>query len=182
MKRIVKVKTTELSVIKSFTVDVSTFGDVVKQISDINFANKRVIVRENRTTLQSAEAKLPDGDITLYVYPENTKAGVGLDDMDFHQLRSACSKRGLPSAGLTKEELKKSLTEWFGNSENEAKGDAQVSSRKEGILETITSVQGQLESIYARVESLSDEQVSAYTLQELEEDMSSVANELGLKG
>lgn len=175
MNRLVRIKTTEATGIQSFNVDVSTYGDIIGNIPSINFEGKRVVVRENKVTLQSKDAKLPDGDITLYVMPEKTKAGGSFGDMNFHQLRSACSKRNIPSAGKTKEELITALEEY--TSED---GAESAPSTKAGILSTISAVQEKLSDIYTKVESLSEEQATSYTLDELEEDFEAVAEELEL--
>ena len=79
----------------------TTFGDLKKELldeHDLNFNNKKVIVRSTRNELSSDDAVLPVEDFAIFVYPKESKAGGKLpsiesvEKMKYNDLRSTASK------------------------------------------------------------------------------------------
>lgn len=54
--------------------NVSTWGEV-KSLVNFDLTNKKVVVQENQTTLELDDAKLPDGNVTLFIFNARSKAG-----------------------------------------------------------------------------------------------------------
>ena len=83
--------------------DVTTWGELKSLINeDMMVSNARCMVKENRMTLESAQAVLPTGDFIVYVYPTKVKSGLtedayaGLTDA---KLRRACQKKSISTTG-----------------------------------------------------------------------------------
>jgi hypothetical protein len=83
--------------------DVATWGELKSLINeDMMVSNARCMVKENRMTLESAQAVLPTGDFIVYVYPTKVKSGItedaysGLTDA---KLRKACQKKSISTTG-----------------------------------------------------------------------------------
>lgn len=51
-----------------------TWGELQKAISG-NVKDKNCVVRETKNTLQSTEARLPEGNFVIFAYPQESKAG-----------------------------------------------------------------------------------------------------------
>lgn len=83
--------------------DVATWGELKALISeDMMVSNARCMVKENRMTLESAQAVLPTGDFIVYVYPTKVKSGVTEDaytELTDAKLRKACQKKSLSNTG-----------------------------------------------------------------------------------
>jgi hypothetical protein len=92
MERTVKIKLPGQSVLQIFKTNADTFKELKQELTKIDFKNKRVVVRETRTTLQLDQAKLPDYDFTLFLQPLKVKSGVALDTKNFQQLRGLCKE------------------------------------------------------------------------------------------
>lgn len=54
-----------------------TWGQVKQENSKINSMSRgmKVTIKESRTTVESDESVLPDGDVTLFLFPAKVKAG-----------------------------------------------------------------------------------------------------------
>ena len=83
--------------------DVATWGELKGLISeDMMVSNARCMAKENRMTLESAQAVLPTGDFIVYVYPTKVKSGVTEDaytELTDAKLRKACQKKSLSNTG-----------------------------------------------------------------------------------
>jgi hypothetical protein len=80
----------------------STWGEVKQLINpEMGISSGKCMVRENRTTLESNQALLPDGDATIFVYPEKVKSGSEKRDDDVYsslsdwKLKEACQRKSL---------------------------------------------------------------------------------------
>ena len=57
---------------------VNTWGELKQLVNpEMGVNSSKSMVRENRTTLESNEATLPAGDITIFLYPQKVKSGSG---------------------------------------------------------------------------------------------------------
>ena len=97
---------------------VTTWGELKQLVNpEMGVATAKCMVRENRTTLESNEAQLPQGDITIFVYPEKVKSGI-IDDvyspLSSAKLRRACQKKSLGTAG-SDQQLKSKLRSYDKN-------------------------------------------------------------------
>ena len=83
--------------------DVATWGELKALISeDMMVSNARCMVKENRMTLESAQAVLPTGDFIVYVYPTKVKSGLTEDayaELTDAKLRKACQKKSIATTG-----------------------------------------------------------------------------------
>lgn len=83
--------------------DVATWGELKALISeDMMVSNARCMVKENRMTLESAQAVLPTGDFIVYVYPTKVKSGLTEDayaELTDAKLRKACQKKSISTTG-----------------------------------------------------------------------------------
>lgn len=83
--------------------NVSTWGELKSLINeDMMVSSARCMVKENRMTLESAQAVLPTGDFIVYVYPTKVKSGITEDaytDLTDAKLRKACQKKSLSNTG-----------------------------------------------------------------------------------
>lgn len=61
--------------LQSVESDAYTFGEFKEKYPEFNFSNKKVVVKESLVTLEVDDAKLPDEEFTLFVYPQKSKAG-----------------------------------------------------------------------------------------------------------
>ena len=93
MERNVKIRLDGGNTIEQTTSAV-TYADLKAEI-DLNFEDKKVIIRETRNTLESDAAILPEGDFTLFVYPTRVKSGHGYEQLGYHDLRALCIARNL---------------------------------------------------------------------------------------
>jgi hypothetical protein len=60
--------------------EATTWGELKSLINDdMGVSSSKVMIRENRTTLEHNDAALPEGDITLFLYPEKVKSGTDGD-------------------------------------------------------------------------------------------------------
>lgn len=67
---------------------VTTWGDLKKIISNSYDLSGLVATEsKNKTTLESSEAILPEGDFILFLRPKNNKEGNGLSQKSFKELR-----------------------------------------------------------------------------------------------
>lgn len=105
--RTILVHSTKTRAEQEITTDVSTWGELKKLINpDFNVGNAKCMVRENRTTLENAQAELPDGDFTLFVYPDKVKSGGARKKSDAYadlsdaKLRSSAKMKGLATNGV----------------------------------------------------------------------------------
>ena len=61
---------------QEFQSSAATWGEFKSEVNEIvTFADKRVTIRETRTTVESDEAMLPEGDIVLFVFQQKSKFG-----------------------------------------------------------------------------------------------------------
>lgn len=97
MERKVFIKDQSTSgMLKEFVTDAMTLGELAAVVgSEVNLLKDvRVVCMNTRNDLVLESAALPAGDITLLVYPVETKSGAGkYDNWGFQQLRNECSKR-----------------------------------------------------------------------------------------
>lgn len=113
MDRIVKIKLPTNNNLLSFKdVDARTFGDLKSELSDIDWAGKRVIIMETRTQLSLNDAHLPTTGFTLLLFPAKTKSGVDFEDLGYHELRREMSKRNLSHNGVTSADMRTKLAEY----------------------------------------------------------------------
>lgn len=129
-----------------------TWGEVRDQISfDLN--NKKVVVQETSVTLDLDEARLPDGEITLFVIVARSKAGNGVDyatkegagrikEMAGNNLRRKVRQlNDKENAGidttLSTEEQRAALLEYFGHGKKKIKKAKKVKTLKEAESEPI---------------------------------------------
>lgn len=76
-----------------------TWGDLSQELGE-NFSKSKVVLQESRLTLENTEAMLPSGAFTLFVFPRQSKAGMGVDNItkrnyhngNFSPLRTFCKK------------------------------------------------------------------------------------------
>ena len=72
--------------------DVTTWGELKSLISDEGYDidSLNAIENVNRTTLQHKDAKLPEGEFTVFLAPKKTKSGgkKAVADMSFKELRA----------------------------------------------------------------------------------------------
>ncbi len=73
-QRKVTVLFTQTSTRETINTGAQTWGELQREIGG-NVSGKRIVVRETRNTLESSEALLPPGDMVLFVYPKESKAG-----------------------------------------------------------------------------------------------------------
>lgn len=85
---------------------VNTWGELKQLVNpEMGVNSSKCMVRENRTTLESNEAVLPAGDITIFLYPEKVKSGIAAKKDDAYaslssaKLRKACQKKSLATTG-----------------------------------------------------------------------------------
>lgn len=188
MKKTVKIKDTSSNDLKSYTTTATTYGELQKELN-LNFNGKKVIVRETRHTLESAEAKLPDGDFILFVMPVKTKAGLDYDSMDYHSLRRLSKERGLPANGVSSGLMRVALREQDNyevpvenSSLVENDEQAEISSIVNAALDQMGSVREHLELIRTKILNLklgTAEPTIDY-LDEILAEYDALKNELGL--
>lgn len=73
-QRTVTILFTQTSTRETVTTSAQTWGELQRELSG-NIANKRIVVRETKNTLESTEAQLPAGNFVLFAYPKESKAG-----------------------------------------------------------------------------------------------------------
>lgn len=107
----------------------TTWGELKKDVgSEVNFKNIKGIVRETKHVLELDDAKLPQGEFTIFLLPTKVRSGMGKEsgiirtkaeyekDFNSKELRKLCVERGLGSDGnkadhakrLANDDLKKS--------------------------------------------------------------------------
>jgi hypothetical protein len=90
---------------QEITTDVSTWGELKVLINaDMGITGARCMVKENRMTLESNQAVLPDGDFIVYVYPTKVKSGASVKEDAYAgltdaKLRKACQKKSISTTG-----------------------------------------------------------------------------------
>lgn len=59
-----------------------TLGELkgAPELAEYHLDGKKLTVRETRTTLETNESVLPEGDIVIFVYPVKSKAGLSYDE------------------------------------------------------------------------------------------------------
>jgi hypothetical protein len=108
-----------------------TFGELQKEMTNVEWSGMRVVVRSTKNTLQDDNALLPAEDFVLFLVPEKVKSGVveklkNISTATYNDLRSHISylnkmkKAGLPSDGGT-EQLRKVVQSYY-DTKNPAKG------------------------------------------------------------
>lgn len=61
---------------QEFQSSAATWGEFKLEVNEIvTFTDKKVTIRETRTTVESDEAMLPEGDIVLFVFQQKSKFG-----------------------------------------------------------------------------------------------------------
>lgn len=73
--RIVTIKTGAAAKAIEHSTSATTFGELQKELSSINFSGQKSIIKENRTVLSGDSSALPTGNFTMLVVPSNMKAG-----------------------------------------------------------------------------------------------------------
>ena len=76
MSRKVTIFSTQTNESQVITTDVNTWGEVKDLATNVSTSGMKAVVRENRTTLESDGAQLPQGDATVFLYPTKVKSGV----------------------------------------------------------------------------------------------------------
>tara|TARA_R110000868_G_scaffold72987_1_gene212002 strand:- start:348 stop:806 length:459 start_codon:yes stop_codon:yes gene_type:complete len=76
MSRKVTIFSTQTNESQVITTDVNTWGEIKDLATDVNTSGMKAVVRENRTTLESDGAQLPQGDATVFLYPTKVKSGI----------------------------------------------------------------------------------------------------------
>lgn len=100
--RKVTIYSTKTKVQQTLETDVTLWGELKALIDpEMGVSSSRCMVRENRTTLESNQAILPDTDITIFVYPEKVKSGTDRREDDVYasfsdeDLILACQRKSL---------------------------------------------------------------------------------------
>ena len=77
----------------------TTWGELQNQLAemDFDFDGLKAIVADTQNTLESVEAKLPEGAFTLMFIVSKVKSGGDYDSMTYNELRRMVSERGLSS-------------------------------------------------------------------------------------
>jgi hypothetical protein len=76
----VTVFNTQSNTPSSFTTEATTYGEIKHLIPGAD--SMKVVVRETKVTLENDEAVLPEGDFTLFLFPEKVKSGA-IDSSDY---------------------------------------------------------------------------------------------------
>lgn len=72
-----------------------TWGDVKSVISaDYDLDGLKVVESVGKTTLDLNEAKIPNGDVRIFMRPAKTKAGGSFSDLSFAELRAIVAQEG----------------------------------------------------------------------------------------
>jgi len=99
--------------------DAVTWGQFKTEFSsEISFKNMRGVVKSTKNTLDVDEARLPDGEFTIFLFPKKVKSGMAtytkseyLKSFTSKELRKMCSERGLGTSG-GKEDFAKKLADY----------------------------------------------------------------------
>jgi hypothetical protein len=77
----VTVFNTQSNTPSSFTTEATTYGEIKHLIPGAD--SMKVVVRETKVTLENDDALLPEGDFTLFLFPEKVKSGaIDTDNYD----------------------------------------------------------------------------------------------------
>jgi soluble cytochrome b562 len=84
---------------KTLNSTAQTWGELSNEIGE-SFAKSKVVLQESRLTLENTEAQLPAEPFTLFVFPRQSKAGMGVTKVnkgnyhkaDFSPLRTFAKK------------------------------------------------------------------------------------------
>jgi hypothetical protein len=103
--RKVTIYSNKTRVTQSIDTDVRTWGELKPLVnSDMGISGARCMIKENRMTLESNSAVLPDGDFIVYVYPTKVKSGATKKEDSYTsltdaKLRKACKKKSISQLG-----------------------------------------------------------------------------------
>lgn len=76
MIREIKIISSTRQGVKTLNSEVETWGQLKDSLHDYgNLSSMTAVVKETRNSLQVDEARLPEGDFTLYLSPKQIKAG-----------------------------------------------------------------------------------------------------------
>jgi ethanolamine ammonia-lyase large subunit len=85
---------------------------------EISFNNMRGVVKSTRNTLDVDDARLPEGEFTLFLFPKKVSSGMAvyneneyMKDFNSKELRKMCSERSLGTSGR-KEDFAKRLANY----------------------------------------------------------------------
>lgn len=96
MERNLKIKLPGQAALKKFKINSSSFKELKQELAgQIDFNEKRVIIRETKLTLQHDQAVLPDYDFMLFLQPLKVKSGYSYEDIrhaNYHELRKMCKE------------------------------------------------------------------------------------------
>lgn len=111
--------------VKNLSSDADTWGDLKPEVASLYSDIDSLIPTEgtNKTTFESRDSVLPEGDFVLFLRPKRFKAGTNLDDMSYTELR-----------GLLDDDMKAEIKDRFG------RNFTQLS--KTNLLEFLKSVFG----------------------------------------
>lgn len=97
MSRVVTVFSTKGKSKTKITTDATTWSELKSLIRNegYNMDNLQAVEGTNRTTLQHQDARLPEGDFTLFLRPVKTKSGLsGMEGKSFKELRQIIKEQG----------------------------------------------------------------------------------------
>lgn len=103
-KRKVTVLFTQTSTREVVETDAQTWGELQRQLSG-KVSDKRIVVRENKNTLESTEALLPERDFVLFAYPKESKAGAKAAKKSKKAAKKVAKKK--PAKKVAKKAVKK---------------------------------------------------------------------------
>lgn len=75
---------------KEITTNALNWEDLKKDLekNSVKYDGMKVMESINKTSLEHPEAAIPDGDFTLFLFPEKTKSGADGSNMKFAELRA----------------------------------------------------------------------------------------------
>lgn len=59
---------------REFESDATTYGEIKQQVTQ--GSSYKVILQNTKATLEASDAVLPEGDITIFLFPEKVKSGL----------------------------------------------------------------------------------------------------------
>ena len=175
-QRQINIVSTQTNNIEQVESSARTLGELKQEVSGISWANKNLIVRETRNSLEVNDAELPSGGFTLYVMPQKTKSGtIDIDNLKYNDLRRLAKRYGIPYHHQLKEDLKAQIKHEL--AAEEGASPSYVGKNLVVIIDQIRAhVNDKLDELEYHVQNSSN----GANYEDFREDIEKLARELGV--